>query len=145
MHKHYNLTISTKLIYAQVVAQTECIQKPCSCTTLILPHKISVWYCLQVERKKGQLVLTEETHREGVLAGSTYLNTMIEQHICNRLGSTVYNDWKKAKPVDAVKLIYDRVELQKRSFDGASPIKLEVPLSLLRVIPSEVIQIRSEH
>lgn len=68
---------------------------------------------------------------------------MIEQHICSTLGSTVYNAWKEAKPVDAVKLIHDRVELQKRSFDGLSPIKLEVPLSLLRVIPAEVSQIGS--
>ena len=98
---------------------------------------------MQVERKKGQLVLTEETHREGVLAGSTYLNTMIENHIRSTLGSNVYDNWKEAKPVDAVKLIHDRVELQKRSFDGTSPIKLEVPLSLLRVIPPEVSRMES--
>lgn len=93
---------------------------------------------MQVERKKGQLVLTEETHREGVLAGSTYLNTMMEHYVRNALGGTVYDDWKEAKPVDAVKLVHDKVELQKRSFDGTGPIKLEVPLSLLRVIPAEV-------
>ncbi|KAL3161166.1 hypothetical protein ABBQ38_009535 [Trebouxia sp. C0009 RCD-2024] len=92
--------------------------------------------CHLVERKKGQLVLTEETHREGVLAGSTYLNTMMEDYVRRKLGGTVYDDWKEAKPVDAVKLVHDKVELQKRSFDGTSPIKLEVPLSLLRVIPT---------
>lgn len=96
---------------------------------------------LQVERKKGQLVLTEETHREGVLAGSTYLNTMMEDYVRRKLGGTVYDDWKEAKPVDAVKLVHDKVELQKRSFDGTSPIKLEVPLSLLRVIPTTVSKI----
>ena len=93
---------------------------------------------MQVERKKGKLVLTEETYREGVLAGSTYLNTMIENHVRTIVGSTVYDRWKEAKPVDAVKFIHDRVELQKRSFDGTSPIRLEVPLSLLRVLPEEV-------
>ena len=99
---------------------------------------LPVCCCLQVERKKGQLVLTEETYREGVLAGSTYLNSMIEETIRNALGGDVYDDWKDSKPVDAVKLIHDKVELQKRSFDGTSPIKLELPLSLLRVIPAEV-------
>lgn len=103
---------------------------------LVPPHK--PWYQLQVERKKGQLVLTEETHREGVLAGSTYLNSMTEQHIRSALGASVYDNWKETKPVDAVKLVHDRVELQKRSFDGTSPIKLEVPLSLLRVLASQV-------
>ena len=67
------------------------------------------------------------------------MNTMIEQHIRNALGSTVYNGWKEAKPVDAVKLIHDKVELQKRSFDGTGPISLELPLSLLRTtLPEQV-------
>lgn len=68
---------------------------------------------------------------------------MIENHIRRTLGSNVYDNWKEAKPVDAVKLIHDRVELQKRSFDGTSPIKLEVPLSLLRVIPQAVSRMKS--
>lgn len=93
---------------------------------------------MQIERKKGQLVLTEETHREGLLAGSTYLNTMIEHHVRNSIGSSVYNKWKEEKPVDAVKFIHDKMELQKRNFDGTSPIKLEVPLSLLRILPKQV-------
>ena len=89
-------------------------------------------------RKKGQLVLTEETHREGVLAGSTYLNTMIENHVRSVIGSNVYNSWKEEKPVDAVKFVQDKMELQRRSFDGTGPIKLEVPLSLLRILPTQV-------
>lgn len=93
---------------------------------------------MQIERKKGQLVLTEETHREGVLAGSTYVNTMMEQHVRGSIGSSVYNKWKEEKPVDAVKFVQDKMELQKRNFDGTSPIKLEVPLSLLRILPKQV-------
>lgn len=98
--------------------------------------EVTLW--LQVERKNGQLVLTEETHREGVLAGSTYLNTMLVQHVRSFIGSDLYDTWTKDKPVDAVKFEHDRVELQKRNFDGTGPIKLELPMSLLRMLPEQV-------
>ena len=93
---------------------------------------------LQVERKDGQLRLTEETYREGVMAGSTFINTGIEHAGRERLTPAVYDAWKEKNPVDAVKLIHDRAEQQKRSFDGSAPITLDMPNSLFKVITEEV-------
>lgn len=72
------------------------------------------------------------------MAGSSGVNDGLEQHIGLQLTAEVVNAWKLACPADAVKLKNDRLEQQKRSFDGTRPIKVELPMSLLKRIPDQV-------
>lgn len=72
------------------------------------------------------------------MAGSTFINDAIEHVIRERLTPAVYDAWREKYPVDAVKLIHDRAEQQKRSFDGSAPMTLEMPNSLFKVITEEV-------
>ena len=93
---------------------------------------------LQVEQNGDQLALAEETHRDGIMAGSALLNLKLEQKVREVVTPAAYASWKSCHPGDAVKLVYDRLELQKRSFDGTDDIRLDLPLSLVRAMTPEV-------
>lgn len=93
---------------------------------------------LQVIKRAGKLVLEEATHRAGILAGATQLDAMMQEFIAQALPGGVYAAWKQQHPADMIKLINHNFEFKKRKFTGVGPLKVDLPVSLLRKMPAEV-------
>lgn len=91
---------------------------------------------LQVISKFGRLVLEEATYRAGILAGATQLDAMMQEKIAQTLPGGVYAAWKQQHPADVIKLVHHNFEFKKRKFNGSSPLKVDLPVSLLRKMSS---------
>lgn len=95
-----------------------------------------VW--VQVLRRKGILVLSEQTHSEGRLAGSSLLDDMFETEVARFFPKGVFADWKRDRRSAHLKFVHEEFEQEKRSFDGTEPIKVLLPWSLRNRMPHEV-------
>ena len=93
---------------------------------------------IQVVRRDLQLALSEVTHREGILAGSTNMDIMFMDYAKDLLGQEHFEHWAAHNPRDVAKLKYKAWEEAKVAFDGTEGATIDPMPSLVRAIPDEV-------
>lgn len=94
--------------------------------------------CTQVIRRDGQLALSEVTHREGILAGSSKMDDMFMEYAKNRLGVEEFTQWAESNPRDVAVLKHKAWEEVKTAFDGTEGAMIDPMPSLVRAISEEV-------
>lgn len=90
-------------------------------------------------RRDLQLALSEVTHREGILAGSTNMDSMFMDYAKTLLGRDAFEQWAERNPRDVATLKHKAWEEAKVAFDGTAGAIIDPMPSLMRAIPEEVI------
>lgn len=93
---------------------------------------------VQVLRQDGQLALSELTHAVGVLAGSTNIDDMFQQHVRDLFGPEDFDSWILQHPQMFVKIKHKAWEIAKKAFDGTRGIVLDIPGRMVNSLPDGV-------
>ena len=114
----------------------ECHEMTTACNTASLGPRLAVKKVslsfLQVLRKDGQLVLSELTHRDGLLAGSSFMDDMFVGFVKELLGHEGFEHRMQQHPQDFSKLKCKAWEEAKLAFTGKTAAIIDPPLSLIR-------------
>lgn len=100
--------------------------------------KVDLVSLLQVIRRDGELALSELTHREGRMAGSTRLDDMFRDYVRELFGPEDFDAWIADRP-DVFSKIKDKYwEHAKKEFDGTQDVVVELPARIMNTLPDEV-------
>ena len=119
----------------------------CLCNLCILSTctvaRVDLTILLQVIRRDGELALSELTHREGRMAGSTRLDDMFRDYVREVFGPEDFDAWIADWP-DVFSKIKDKYwEDAKKEFDGSQDVVVDLPARIMNTLPDEVMLLLS--
>ena len=89
-------------------------------------------------RSDGQLALSELTHRVGIMAGSTSIDDMFQQHVRDLFGPAEFDAWLIEHPHLFSKMKHQAWEDAKKMFDDSRDIVIDMSARVMFSLSDEV-------
>lgn len=110
----------------------------CTKTVLICVHNCCCANLVQVVSYDGQLALSDLTHRDGLLTGSTHLDVLFEQYVEELFGKEQIEEICRQHHSVLTKIKLESWQDAKKTFNGSRNATVQLPIEIANALPVEV-------